>query len=185
MNPDGSDQKQLTTGVKDSNWPVWTPDGKFLVYHHIGAKGFQTIWKIPSEGGAPNQLTEHLAMHPAVSPRDGTIACWYSDDPATPRWELAILPPDGGRPLKRFTFPATTSVDSTLRWTPDGKGIAYTDFQGAVNNVWVQNIEGGPPRQITNFNTDRIFSFDWSRTGELVYSQGLRTSDIVLITDAN
>jgi Tol biopolymer transport system component/Tfp pilus assembly protein PilF len=183
MNLDGGDLRQLTNDANDSNWPVWTPDGKFLVYHHITAAGYQTIWKIPAEGGPPVQLTDRFALRPAVSPKDGTVACWYSEEPASQKWEIAVLPPNGGRPLKKFAFPPTTSVDSTLRWTPDGKGIAYTDFRGGVSNVWVQSIDGGPPRQITGFNSDRIFSLDWSPAGDLIYSRGLRTNDIVLITD--
>ena len=51
-----------------------------------------------------------------------------------------------------------------------------------VPRAWT--IDGAPPRQITNFNTDRIFSFDFSKNGDLIYSRGLRTNDIVLITDA-
>ena len=71
-----------------------------------------------------------------------------------------------------------------IRWTPDGRGLAYIDEKGGVSNISVQMIDGAPPRQITNFNNDRVFSFDWSKSGDLIYSRGLRTNDIVLITDA-
>ncbi|HKD05453.1 MAG TPA: protein kinase [Bryobacteraceae bacterium] len=184
MSRDGGDVKQLTADANDSNWPVWTPDGQSLVYHHIGAHGYQTIWKISADGGKPFQITDHFALRPAVSPKDGTIACWYSENAANPQWMIAVLPPNGGRPLKTFPFSPTVSIDSVLRWTPDGKGISYTDFRDGASNVWVQSIEGGPPRQVTDFNSDRLFSFDWARNGDLIYSRGLRTDDIVLITDA-
>jgi Tol biopolymer transport system component/tetratricopeptide (TPR) repeat protein len=184
MDTEGGNLKQLTNEANDSNWPVWTPDGQSIVYHHIASKGYQTIWKIPAAGGTPVQLTDHFSMRPDVSPKDGSIACWYAEEAGNPKWELAVLPPDGGAPLKRFAIPATTSVDSTLRWTADGKGISYADVQGGVSNIWIQSVEGGPPRQITNFNSDRIFSLDWSDRGDLTYSRGLRTYDIVLITDS-
>jgi Tol biopolymer transport system component len=200
MNTDGGDLKQLTNDANDSNWPMWTPDGKSLVYHHISSSGYQTIWKIPSAGGTPVQVTDRFSLRPAVSPKDGTIACWYTEQPANPKWVLAILPPDGGRPLKTFPIASTTSVESMIRWTPDGRGITYIDEKGGVSNICVQTIDGAPPRQITNFNSDRIFSFDWSKSAgrhsgaalgsweydsDLIYSRGLRTNDIVLITDAH
>ena len=184
MNTDGGDLQQLTSDANDSNWPMWTPDGKYLVYHHIASAGYQTIWKIPSTGGTPVQITDRFSLRPAVSPKDGTVACWYTEQPANPKWELAILPPNGGPPLKTFPMPSTTSVESMIRWTPDGRGIAWIDEKDGVSNILVQTIDGAPPRQITNFNSDRIFSFDWSKSGDLVYSRGLRTNDIVLITDA-
>jgi Tol biopolymer transport system component len=91
------------------------------------------------------------------------------------------------------------AVESMIRWTPDGRGITYIDEKGGVSNICVQTIDGAPLRQITNFNSDRIFSFDWSKStgrhsgaalgsweydSDLIYSRGLRTNDIVLITDA-
>ncbi len=184
MNRDGGDLNQLTNDANDSNWPVWTPDGKYIVYHHIGRNGYQTVWKIPAEGGTPAALTDRLSLHPAVSPRDGTVACWYAEDPADRKWQIALLPPNGGRPLRTFSFPSTASVDSTLRWTPDGRGITYADVRGGVSNIWLQDIEGGPPRNLVRFSGERVFSLDWSPKGELIYSRGLRISDVVLITDA-
>jgi len=37
---------------------------------------------------------------------------------------------------------------------------------------------------LTNFKTDRIFSFDWSRDGkQLIVARGKLTSDVVLISN--
>ncbi len=47
-----------------------------------------------------------------------------------------------------------------------------------------QPIGGGAPKQLTNFEDSRIFSFDWVKDGSLVASRGVITSDVVLINDA-
>ncbi len=55
---------------------------------------------------------------------------------------------------------------------------------GGISNIWSQPLDGGAPKQLTDFKTDRIFAFDWSRDGkQLAVSRGTVTSDVVLIKD--
>jgi|SRR2546427_2010056 len=69
-----------------------------------------------------------------------------------------------------------------VRWTPDGRALTYINTRGIVSNIWLQPVDGGPPKQLTDFKTDRIFSFDWSRDGKwLGCSRGVVDSDVVLI----
>jgi Tol biopolymer transport system component len=37
--------------------------------------------------------------------------------------------------------------------------------RNGVSNIWQQKLTGGPPKQITNFESGQIFDFDWSRDG--------------------
>jgi hypothetical protein len=36
-------------------------------------------------------------MRPALSPKDGSIACWYSETVAKPQWRIAVIPPRAAR----------------------------------------------------------------------------------------
>jgi Tol biopolymer transport system component len=56
-------------------------------------------------------------------------------------------------------------MPGVVRWTPDGQGIAYVDRSGA-GNVWIQRVDGGPPRQYTKLNNEWALSFDWSLDGK-------------------
>jgi Tol biopolymer transport system component len=175
---------RLTEGTRDSNWPQFTPDGKWVVYHHTGLNAMFNIWKAPYEGGGSAvQLTNRLTMHPTVSPQDGRIASWYSADTEKPNWKIAIFGPEGGSPLRLFDVPSTVVYDSRLRWTSDGEGITYIDNRNGIGNVWVQPLDGKPARQLTSFTWGKLYSYDWSRDGRLVYSRGITTSDVVLIRD--
>ncbi|HEX8265710.1 MAG TPA: hypothetical protein VF596_09910 [Pyrinomonadaceae bacterium] len=70
----------------------------------------------------------------------------------------------------------------TLRWTPDGKALAYVRDAQEVSNIWTLPLEGGKSRQITGFNENYIAYFDWSPDGkQLVVSRGSISSDAVLI----
>ncbi len=53
-----------------------------------------------------------------------------------------------------------------------------------VSNLWIQPLDGGPARQITDFKEGVIFSYDWSADGKRIYlSRGSETRDVVLIRD--
>ena len=70
------------------------------------------------------------------------------------------------------------------RWSSDGKAILYLDNKNGVTNIFSQAIDGGTPKQLTNFTTDRIFNFDWSRDGkQLACARGVVTTDVILIKD--
>ncbi len=76
------------------------------------------------------------------------------------------------------------ALPNLVRWTPDGRGIAYIATRGGVSNIWSQPLDGGSPKQLTDFKTDRIFSFDWSPDGKwLVLARGTETSDVILIKE--
>ena len=61
--------------------------------------------------------------------------------------------------------------------------MLYIDTRGGVSNIWMQPLDGGPPRQVTDFKSDRIFGFEWSRDGkQLALARGTESSDVVLIS---
>jgi tricorn protease len=98
------------------------------------------------------------------------------------RFRIAILSIDGGEPIKIFDIP--TFPIREIRWTPDGSAVAYISTRDGVSNIWGQPIDGSPARQLTDFKSDFIYSFNWSRDGkQLALSRGPRTSDVVLISD--
>lgn len=65
----------------------------------------------------------------------------------------------------------------------DGRSISHVVDNGNVGNIWSQPINGGEPKQITNFTSERIGSFDFSPDGKhLVVSRGNDIRDVVLIS---
>jgi Tol biopolymer transport system component len=69
-----------------------------------------------------------------------------------------------------------------VQWTPDGSGLAFVVTRGGVSNLWVQPVAGGAPSPLTDFKTDRIFNFAWSRDGRrLALARGWSSGDVVLI----
>ncbi len=175
------DQVQLTRGTSEE-FPTISPDGKSVIYTLTSSSKF-TLWKVPIDGGEPVQLTDKLSQWPVVSPAGERIACWYRQETNAP-WQIAIIPISGGQPEKLIDVPPTADWAIPIRWTADGKGIGFVDTRSGVSNLWMQPVEGSEARQLTNFSSDQILWFDWSRDGrQLACSRGRVTNDVVLISE--
>ena len=178
---DGSNPKQLTN--KFEFFPQWSPDGQSIIYISWANNSGQ-IWKASLNGDQPVQLSEGKSFGiPTVSPDGKLIACYSQDSPIAPS-KIAVLPIEGGQPTRTFDVQAANFQETNLRWTADGRAIVYVATRGGVSNLWAQPVDGGPPKQITSFTSDRIFLFDLSRDGkQFALSRGTVTSDVVLISN--
>ena len=174
---DGGNPIQLTFN-NDAN-PSFSPDGREVVFLHYANKG--NIWKVGIDGGTPVQLTDKESNSPRFSPDGKQLVCHYREDPKAP-YKLAIISSAGGAPIKTFALPKGY-VSAGLRWSPDGRSILYAENKTGVTNIWAQPIDGTASRQITNFTSGSIGSFDFSRDGkQIAVSRGTSTNDVVLIS---
>ena len=75
------------------------------------------------------------------------------------------------------------NLGGRVRWTPDGRAVAYPAAGTQSVNLWVQPLNGQPPHQLTHFLDAReIIDFAWSRDGKrLAVARSTVTNDIVLI----
>lgn len=179
MDYDGSDPRQLTSGGSDFD-PYPSPDGKWVIYDS-GGSGKRAIWRVPvEEGGKAERLTDTNTSVPVVSPEGKVIACRYWDENSNSQ-KIAIVPFAGGKPIMTFDIPI---IDwQRIRWTADGKALTYVQMHNGVSNIWQQPINGGPPKQLTYFQTEQIVSYDWSRDNKLlVCDRGVEANDVVLLT---
>ena len=176
---DGGNPVRLADGNLAA-YPHCSPDGRWVFYAAAAlGKSYQSLWKVPIDGGDPVRVSDKWAIRPWVSPDQKWLAYWYGEPEINPPYGAAIAPVEGGPPVKRFEINWESEV---LRWTPDSRALAYLDQRST--NVWAQPIDGGPPRQLTDFKSDQTFYFDWSRDGkQLALARGTQTSDVVMITD--
>jgi Tol biopolymer transport system component len=178
MDIGGSNPKRLTTGSGEFGCAV-TPDSKWVVYSSVETFGKQMLWKIPIDGGDPVQLSNKITALPAISPDGKQVACIYWEGQLDSPFGIGVLPIEGGPLTKFFKLP-----EGPVRWTADGSAVTYINNQGGVSNIWVQPLAGGPPKQLTDFKSDMIFHFDWSRDGkQLALSRGILMSDVILINN--
>ncbi len=112
-----------------------------------------------ANGGAPQQVSD-LSFNAIRFVGSNLICGAYFDDQASPaRWRGAILSLETGQLVKVFGLPATAYIRNML----DERTLIYAETKGDVGNLWTRPPENGAPKQITRFDSDRIFGFAWSR----------------------
>ncbi|HEV8137310.1 MAG TPA: protein kinase, partial [Pyrinomonadaceae bacterium] len=180
MNLDGSDQKQLAAGSDPMTNPYASTDGRWVVFKR-GPLQASTVCKISIDGGDVTRLTDRNAYPPSVSP-DGKLVSFFATKGNEN--ELVFISAAGGAPVKTLDVsPNSRFLLFTLitRWS--GDLLTYIDNKREVANIYGLPLGGGPARQLTNFNSDTIFSFDWSPDGkQLVVARGQFNHEIVLLT---
>jgi Tol biopolymer transport system component len=184
MDTDGGNLKQLTTGGPGDRFPKSSPDGRWVVFHSARSVALRA-WKVSIDGGDPVPLIDKWTSNPTVSPDGNLVACFYREDQPNAPTKVALIPLAGGDPVKVLDLPRQSFTSNAgLRWTPDGRALTYIDTINGVSNIWSLPIDGSAAKQLTDFKTDQIFWFDWSRDGkQLALSRGTQTSDVVLIKD--
>ncbi len=184
MNLDGSNPVKLTAGLADS-YPTLSPDSRWIFYTVVeGAK--PTLWKVSIDGGQPVQVSDHVVTVASVSPDGKYIAFTYpeSQDPFAPANRVAVMPFEGGPITHTFQVVPSGTVATILQWAADSKSLLYSVNANNVSNIWSQPLEGGPPKQVTDFKELLITAFSWSHDGkQLVCTRGSLLRDAVLITD--
>jgi serine/threonine protein kinase len=183
MNADGSNPVRLTHGMNEF-WVRSSPDSKWAIYTSTDS-GKDALWKVPVEGGGERvKLTEKDSRNGNISPDMKTIACLYRDEQVDSSFKVALYSFDDGRLLKLLDISQFIDMRAGLRWTPDGRALDYVDTRGGISNLWSLPIDGGAAKQLTNFTSDQIFSFDLSRDDkQFAFSRGTVIDDVVLISN--
>jgi eukaryotic-like serine/threonine-protein kinase len=171
--------KQLTEGNYIDSNPICAADGRSVIFVSQRS-GTPTIWKVSIDGGPPVQLTRHPAQLPAVSPDGKLIAYFYFDEQSGNQPKLSIISFEGGDPIKTIDLPSSVQPIA-FAWLPDGRSVAYLDNSSGILNVWSTPVDGGAPKQLTNFKSEFVSSFSISREGKIAAYRFSATRDIVLI----
>jgi Tol biopolymer transport system component len=171
IDADGRHPVHLVIG--QALWPVVTADDRYIIFIST-LSGVQAPWRVSIDGGPPTQLENVFVARSDVS-RDGKWVFGSQDEQNRPAFVVCDLPACTAR--QTVMHPPSTG---SLRWMPDGRGIAYIDAETG-SNLWVQPLDGSSPHQLTHFTDRTITDFAWSHDGtRLAISRATTTNDIVL-----
>jgi serine/threonine protein kinase/Tol biopolymer transport system component len=173
---DGTGARRLTSGAYE-DMPSVSPDGQWVFY-----RTGDSIRKIPAAGGSPVNLFHESALYPVVSPDGLLLAFFASAQPNSERWELRVADLKSPNLVRSLPLPETAVPFSGLTWGPDGHGLTYVSTRGGSANLWQQPLNGGQPRQLTDFKDAEILSFAWSPQGnEIVCVLSVKTYAPVIV----
>ncbi len=168
MNPDGSDQRQLTDSPLASFNASLSPDGKKVVFVTTDGKNSE-IYELDIDTRKIKQLTElkkNLGS-PEISPDNKSIIFHYKS--GNNNLAIWIMNRDGSDPHEFYSSPGRDAHDAT--WSPDGKQILFALGKGENNKLYIIDFAGGDS-QLVNDMIDTRGRSDWSINDLVSFDQG-------------
>jgi Tol biopolymer transport system component len=161
VNPDGTDERQLTSNGDVNAQPAWSPDGsKILFVRFIRDQTNITIWVMNADGSGQTQLTTEAvgnSFTPGWAPNGSMIVfARYTD--AEGDTDIWVMDVDGSN--QQALLDTDTDVFSPA-WAPNGTLLAFSGIPptGGPPQIWVMNANGSNPTQLTD--TDANLHPDW------------------------
>jgi eukaryotic-like serine/threonine-protein kinase len=177
--------KQFTSGFHDVS-PHCTIDGKWIVYFDsVDSK----LMRVPADGGTPVEISGPGFGALDISP-DGTrivglnSAEGYVD--GKPKSVIHLVGTNDWKEMATVNVGIMNTDNQRVRFMPDGKGAVFDAVVNGKRNLWVMPFDGGPARQLTNFDGDDFINdFHWSPDGKkLGIVRWKQSADAVLFRDA-
>jgi Tol biopolymer transport system component/predicted Ser/Thr protein kinase len=174
--------------------PVWSPDGKRLIYlsaSSVLGRGPGTLAAVAADSGQPVTLMgEGPDPSPtSVSPDGKLVIGVRSSNLARSGNEIWVLPLDGANTAgaaaeaKPQPFLDTRFTRGNLQFSPDGKWVAYESNEIGRNEIYVVPYPG--PGGKSQVSTDGGTQPRWNRNGrELFFRSGAKMMAVGVETGA-
>jgi Tol biopolymer transport system component len=157
--------------------PVWTPDGKRVVFKGTGNRLF---WQLADGSAGAEPLTSsELAGNnvPGSWSPDGQVLAFMEINPNT-GYDVYTLPLKDGKPQP---FVHTPSLETAPRFSPDGHFIAYVSDESGRLEVYVRPYPG--PGGKWQISTEGGAEPVWNPKGrELFYRSGNKMMAVDIAT---
>jgi len=182
VSSDGSNLRQVVTLGSGASWSA---DGKWLYY---GKE--RCVEKIPVAGGPAERVRcQHNPGVASLSPDGSTLYYYDSVENAVDGVGIWKARPENGPSELLATIPSSRLPFDGWLWqqvlSPDGNWLAAPLLDRGTSNLWVQPVNGGPMRQLTDFGERSVLivrRVSWSPDGKYIYAAVADTdTDIVLL----
>ncbi|HRH46054.1 MAG TPA: winged helix-turn-helix domain-containing protein, partial [Pyrinomonadaceae bacterium] len=190
---DTGEPMQLTRTKENEQYPVFSPDGKYIAFIRgkYGEPGDLMI--IPLIGGTERRIARLFSGNYSISfSPDGQHIAVIDTENSTDGGQFAVYLINirtGER--RRLTAPSEFKGETTPRFSPDGKSLAFIRIAKDANpntlgtqDMFVVPTGGGKPRQIT-FDGVIINSLAWDADSQHIYFASNRLTNLSRIWRIN
>ncbi len=157
----------VTREAQNARSPVWTPDGKAIIYSSL-AGDVRGLWQVPADGsGKPSFIGGEDASEPAID-KNGRIIyerAIVHDNLLTVRLcATGQLCPDAVPQSLIYQRMLARNPD----WSPDARRVAFESLHGARVQVWISDRDGSNAFELTSFRSPSNGTPRWSPDGRFI-----------------
>jgi serine/threonine-protein kinase len=161
----------------NNGWPVWTPDGKNIVFASTNPAAPGLYWVRADGSGEAQRLTNGKLLETpySFSPDGRRLAFYQAGNGGSADIFTALIEEDAGHPklAKAELFLGTPFTEAYPAFSPDGRWLAYQSNESGTYEVYVRPFPG--PGGRWQVSTGGGFFPLWSRDGrELLFETGDR-----------
>jgi Tol biopolymer transport system component len=153
------------TFENDNRDPLWTPDGKRVVYTSLRSGLYGLYWR-PADGSGQEELlltSKNWLFANSWSP-DGRFLAYGQQDAET-GFDIWVLPVEGDR--KPYPFVRSSFREWFGEFSPDGRWIAYESSESGRSEVYLRPFPG--PGGKWQVSTEGGARPEWSRDGQELF----------------
>jgi len=174
--------RRLTDTEANEHYPIFSPDGLQIAFIRgkYGTPG--DLMMIPLLGGTERRLARVFSGNYSISfsPDGSQIAVIdTADSSESGQYAVYLIDIKTGE-RRRVTNPAEFEGETTPRFSPDGKNLAFIRIAPTVDkqrldnqDIFIVPVAGGEPTQLT-FDKSTINSLTWNADGDRIYFASYR-----------
>jgi len=166
----GGEPRKLTSLDAAIQGIDWTPDGREILVSALSHEaGGYRVWRVSLRGDKQERVAELGAEDvtwPSVSRRGNRLAYVRSINNWN-IWQFPLATPQKvkGSPVKLIS---STRVESGMRYSPDGRRIAFVSDRSGKAQIWTCGRDGSNLAQLTFLDADDTGTPAWSPDGHRI-----------------